>query len=265
MFRKKVVWIGVLLSLYCTAIVFGGTITKEFRKVLDFKEGGEFVLKNTNGNIEVESWNRESVEIYAEIEVRAGNRRDAEEFLKRVEILIDQDRDRIEVEAEYPKKRGGDFLDWVFGGGNPRLSIRYRIKVPSRTDLELRSTNGRVEVMDVQGFVELSTTNGNIVADRMKGAVNAKTTNGGIQVAIDRLSGLEDMIMRTTNGSIRLTLPRDVEADIEASTTNGGISTDFRLEVEGQFNRKHIRGRVNGGGPLIELHTTNGGIRIYEE
>lgn len=265
MFSKKRTVLAVCMSLCCSAVLLGGTLTKEFRKVLDFRQDGTFSLKNVNGNIEVESWNRESVEIYAEIEVRAGNRRDAEEFLRRVEIVIEQDRDRIHVEADYPKVRGDDFFDWIFGNGKPRLSIKYWIRIPSRTDLILKSTNGRVEVTEVEGLAELATTNGNIHADRMVGAVEARTTNGGIKVEMDRLYDREGMLMRTTNGSIQLSLPRNIEADIEASTTNGGISTDFRLRVEGRFNSKRIRGRINGGGPLIELHTTNGGIRIYEE
>ena len=43
------------------------------------------------------------------------------------------------------------------------------------------------------------------------------------------------------------------------------VESEFPLEVQGKFNRKRIRGTINGGGVSIDLHTVNGGISIYEE
>ncbi len=64
--------------------------------------------------------------------------------------------------------------------------------------------------------------------------------------------------------SIRLYLPSGIESDIEASTVNGRIKTDFPVKVRGKLGRKRIRGTINGGGGLIDLHTVNGSISIYE-
>jgi len=66
----------------------------------------------------------------------------------------------------------------------------------------------------------------------------------------------------TTNGGVTLTLPETAKADVSATCTNGGISiTGLKLETT-QESRRHIEGRLNGGGTPIELHTTNGGIRV---
>jgi DUF4097 and DUF4098 domain-containing protein YvlB len=265
--RHKRIRFGVLiLVLGSVGILVGSTVRKEFKKTFDFPPGREVTVKNTNGIISVEPWDRASVEVFAEIEVKAGSRRDAEAFMEKVEILIDKRHDRLSVETEYPRIRGGDSIwDWIFGGRKPQVKVDFWIRVPSRTDIDLKSTNGRVEARDVEGKTHLRTTNGQIEAEGMKGSVDAHTVNGGIRVELTEVNRDGEMSFHTTNGGIKLYLPEDVRADIEASTVNGGISTDFPLEVRGRFNRKRIRGRINGGGGLIELHTVNGSIRIYEE
>lgn len=256
---------GVALFICLIGSVEASRAYKEYRKSVHFRPGGEVRVNNTNGQISVKPWDRDSVEVYAEIEVRAGNRGDAEAFMKRVEILIDRHSDRLLVEAEYPKAMGGDGLwDWIFGR-KPQVKVQFWLRVPSRTDLQLQSVNGGVHVQDVEGRASLRTTNGSVEADGMEGSVDARTVNGRIEVGLSHVDVDEEMSFHTTNGSIRLYLPEDIQADIEASTTNGSISTDFPLEVRGKFNRKRVRGRINGGGGFIDLHTVNGRIQISEE
>src|SRR5438270_224160 len=65
-----------------------------------------------------------------------------------------------------------------------------------------------------------------------------------------------------TNGAVTLTLAPDAKADLSASVTNGGISvTGLKLETTEQ-SRRRLEGKINGGGPSVELHTTNGGVRV---
>ena len=263
--KKKYIRLGFLLMMLgSVGLLYGGKITKEFRKQYPFDPGGTVGVRNTNGNIYVESWEKNEVEIFAEIVVKAGSRKDAEEFMEKVVIQVDHDHNRLFVKPDYPKRRGGGLFDWLFGR-RPQISVTFRIRVPSETDTEIRTTNGRVEMSDIKGRSELHSTNGGIYADNLQGTVDAHTVNGSIKVMLSKVSDHDRMSFKTTNGGIKLTLPDDIQADIEASTVNGGISTDFPLEVQGRFNRKKIRGTINGGGVSIDLRTVNGGITIYEE
>ncbi|MFH1942269.1 MAG: DUF4097 family beta strand repeat-containing protein [bacterium] len=263
--KRFTIWV-VILVFGSVGLLMASTVKKEFKKRFDFAPGGEVSVKNVNGNICLEPWDEESVEVYAEIEVKAGSRREAEAFMEKVEIVIDHGRGRLSVETDYPKSRGGDSIwDAIFRGGRkPQVKVDFWIKMPSRTNLIVKSVNGRVEARDVEGKAELSTTNGQIQAEGMRGSVDAHTTNGGIRVELTEFDSRGQMSFKTTNGSITVTLPEDVKADIEVSTVNGGVSTDFPVEVRGKFIGKRIRGTINGGGGLIDLHTVNGSIRIYE-
>jgi hypothetical protein len=69
--------------------------------------------------------------------------------------------------------------------------------------------------------------------------------------------------LECTNGGIRLRLPADAKASISARITNGGIETSgLTLDATGAQSRRRLDGRLNGGGPRIDLEGTNGGIRI---
>ena len=88
------------------------------------------------------------------------------------------------------------------------------------------------------------------------------TDNTQIEVDLTRVaeSGAK---LGCTNGGISLTLPTDAKASISARITNGGINTSgVNIETTGENSRRHLEGRMNGGGPRIEIDGTNGGIRI---
>ena len=64
-----------------------------------------------------------------------------------------------------------------------------------------------------------------------------------------------------TNGTVRVTLPSDVAADVEASTVNGAVHCDFALS-NGHVSRRKVEGRIGQGGARFELRTVNGTANI---
>ena len=163
--RKGWVILFVTMFLLCAATSsFAATITEDFEEVYDFDPGGEVIVRAVNGEIEVSSWSQDKVEIVSEIKVRAGSRRKAEDLLEEVEIVIDYDSDRIRIEADYPKRFGGKgFFNWGFGS-NAGVWVRYWIKVPEKTNIDLKTVNGDIGVENIEGRTELKTTNGGIEA-----------------------------------------------------------------------------------------------------
>ena len=299
MIKYKSIFV-VLILLFSFTQVFGATAEKEFKKVIDFREGGEIYLKNVNGSIEVKSWEREEVEVIADIKVKAGNMDDAEDFLNEVEINIDESFNKIAIEVDYPKIEGGGLWDLIFGGGRPNVSVSFWLRVPKRSNLDMNSTNGKIEIYDIEGKVgsnstngsiniekvsgdaELKTTNGRISAygvsgdikaettngkvdlKEIIGNVSAKSTNGSINSQIIEIDEVKEMNLRTTNGSISLNLPKGINADFDARTSNGKIYSEFPILVKGEISKSHITGKINDGGPLIYIKTTNGNIEILE-
>lgn len=241
----------------------GPEFTESFSKTLPLKAGDRFGLKNTNGFVRVTTWDRNEVEISAQ---KIASRR--KEDLDLVKIEVEASGSDVRVDTIYEKFR------------NVRVKVNYEVKVPEGVILEtIRSTNGDVELTgrfadvtagttngDVrveggEGRIDLSTTNGTIRGRSLKGAVTADTTNGSIYLELDEVKS--DIRADTTNGSVNLRLGGSVNAEFSARSTNGSITVDFPVTIQGTISSRHrVEGRIGGGGPAIELETTNGSIRV---
>lgn len=255
-----------ILNFFCifflTSLLWAGTHREKFIETYKLEAGSELILDNTNGSVSIESWDKNEVRIEAEKMVRARNRRDAERIMERVRIEVEQRRNYLEIRTDYPKLKSG-FWGSLFGD-NVSISVSYRLLVPNELDMDIKTVNGKVDISEVAGKIRVKTTNGGIHVYEAEGSVDAKTTNGSIEVQLLKFSEDEDMSFRTTNGGIKVYFPEDLRADIEARTTNGSVRTDFPIEVRGNVSKRRLKGKINGGGGRIVLHTTNGGIRILE-
>ena len=261
---KKSIMISLVLLFISPLSLIAQTATDEFHKTISFKSGGKISVKNINGYIIAESWDKDQVKIAAEIRVKTewGGSVDAEEIIKEVEIEIDESGDRLRIEADYPKKKHG-VSDWNFNNDERyTVIVDYSIKIPVETDLNLDSVNGAVKAENLEGEISLKTVNGSVNVSDINGSIEANTVNGAIKARSTHLDKSDDIHLSSVNGSVRLSLPSDLAADIHASTLNGGISTDFPVTVTGKFTGKKIDGKVNGGGSSIDLSTVNGGISI---
>ena len=140
----------ILLILFMFNISFGAKIEKDFEKLIEFTEGGNIYLKNINGDIKVRSWSRTDVEVKALIQVKGIDDEDAEDFLNDVDIQINKTSNNINIEVDYPNKTGGmSFWDILFGWGRPGVSITFRLMVPEKSELEMITTNGNINIGDI--------------------------------------------------------------------------------------------------------------------
>ncbi len=252
---RRSIGLALLLLLAATA-VSADRAEERFEQTYPFSAGQRLTLDNTNGDVFVEAWDGDEVQIVATKRIKS-RRESADALLRELTIDVQVNGSGIEIETLYPKRRG--FL----GMSDVNASVEYDIRVPRQAGLELRTVNGEIEVVRIEGEMRLRSTNGGIAVVDSAGSVNAATTNGGIRAELEQVSG-EDMEFSTTNGGIRVYLPSNLSASVDARTTNGSIETDFPVEVRGTFRRTRLSGDINGGGPELELETTNGSIRILE-
>ncbi len=256
MTRLSAVGLAATLGLGVAGTAFADSAHERFEQTYAFSAGQQLTLTNTNGDVAIESWDRDEVLVRAtkRVRTRSGS---ADRALEELRIEVDVHGGGIEIETVYPGWRK------MFGWSDVSASVEYELRVPRRADLELRTVNGEIDVSGVAGEIRLRSTNGEISVTDSAGSVSASTTNGGIQVELDEVSA-SGMEFQTTNGGIRVHLPPTVRTSLRARTTNGSIETDFPVEVRGTIRRNRLEGDINGGGPEIELLTTNGSIQIRE-
>ena len=122
--------------------------------------------------------------------------------------------------------------------------------------------NGDVVVRDVKGAVRVTTGNGRVTVSTAQGPVEARSGNGDIDVRMSAVRPSEDMTFSTGSGDVRVTLPTDFNGELDATTGNGSISSDFDLKVEGRMSPRRVRATIGSGGARLRLATGNGGLEV---
>jgi DUF4097 and DUF4098 domain-containing protein YvlB len=127
--------------------------------------------------------------------------------------------------------------------------------------LQLTTSNGPIAVEGAAGKLDLNTSNGPISIQVRNGEVNAHTSNGPIRFSGTLADG--EHVLHTSNGGLTVTLPDEARFQIDAATSNGRITSAFPVKAKGGQSKTHLRGTV-GEDPAVslKLSTSNGGIKI---
>jgi DUF4097 and DUF4098 domain-containing protein YvlB len=176
------------------------------------------------------------------------------------------------------------------------ISIDYEVQAPANSYLEAGSGSGDIKVDGVgdnaklstgsgsihatglQGGFTLNTGSGDIFADQTgEGDVKAQTGSGSIELR-EIHGGLKagtgsgdikiagtpsmDWKLETGSGSIEF-WPGNTGFTLDASTGSGSVHTDKEMAVQGSFDKHHITGKINGGGPTVRIQTGSGDVRIH--
>ena len=216
--------------------------------------GGRFELINVNGRILAEPSAGEAIEIEAERIAKATSDEAAREMLGKVEMREEAGASQVRVEVRSPRT-------FSMGG----VEVRWTIRVPRGTILDLRNTNGRVELSGLAGEVHVRTVNGGVEGRGLAvQTIEASTVNGGVDVEITQpLGGDGKVSLESVNGGVKLALPPASRASVVARVTNGGIDTGgLDLQQTGESTRRRFEGTLNGGGTPVTVETTNGGVHL---
>jgi DUF4097 and DUF4098 domain-containing protein YvlB len=129
--------------------------------------------------------------------------------------------------------------------------------------VEIRTSNGHIRADGIRGALDATTSNSSIHAmlEKVDGSVRVQSSNGGIDLTLPP-NTQSAVRAHTSNNGITLHLPGEVNARLSAGTSNASISTDFDMRMRGEISKHHIEGTIGNGGPLIDLDTSNGQIRI---
>jgi DUF4097 and DUF4098 domain-containing protein YvlB len=183
------------------------------------------------------------------------------------------------------------------GFNNQRISAE--VHMPHDADLLIETHDGAIRVSAVNGHVDLHTADGAITMDTLKGEARLQTKDGTVSATnVDgkltaisgdgtiRAEGRFDFLdlksgdgsvraritqgskmgsewnIRTVDGSVTVALPTDFRASLDASTRDGSIGVNLPLGAQEKSDRRHVRGTINGGGPVLAVHTEDGSIRV---
>lgn len=209
-----------------------------------------------NGGVSVRAWDGSDVLVRARVQAHAPTQDAARSIAQGIRVNTSGTIGAMGPEA-------GDNRGW---------SVSYEILVPARTNLDVRTYNGPIDVERVSGTMNLRAHNGPLNLSELAGHVTARTQNGPVNVRLAgrRWSG-EGLDAETVNGPVNVRLPDGYAAHLEARTVHGPLSAPREVRPESRRPGERgwrpggtINADINGGGPTIRAVTTNGPVNISE-
>jgi hypothetical protein len=125
-----------------------------------------------------------------------------------------------------------------------------------------KTGSGGIEITQTaSGDVDVSSSSGTVRVRGVRGGVHASTSSGGIHIQGELA---RDWRLSASSGHVTVDLPPRQGFTLDATSNSGGIDVDFPITVSGRIDRRSVRGAVDGGGPLLQVRTTSGGISIQK-
>jgi DUF4097 and DUF4098 domain-containing protein YvlB len=238
-----------VLSLMATvfAISAAAQVTQDFHRTVPLSPTGRISLENINGNVTVTGWERNEVQIDAVKKARD------QQKLDEARIEVDASSDSVRIKTKYPEGHNNN---------NP-ATVTYELHVPRKARLDhIDLVNGSLEVSQVNGEIDANLVNGKTDLRDLSGRLGVSAVNGTITANFRTLDNVKEIHLKSVNGAINLGLPASPNAEVSVSTVNGGITTDYPLQVKGKFMGHHLDGTLGSGGTHIEISNVNGSVRI---
>jgi hypothetical protein len=208
-------------------------------KNFDLAPGGRLLLETDAGSVTVVGTSGSEVRL-----VITSSREDLQDKL---DFSFEQDAGEVRIRAE---KKGKSWLgSWNFKG-----KLLFELEVPERTEIDLDTAGGSLDVDSIDGDVRLDTSGGRIRVSSVRGEVLADTSGGGITVR--EVEG--DVTADTSGGGITI---EDVDGEVNADTSGGGITV---RDVTGDLVADTSGGsiEVSGAGGRVSADTSGGPIEV---
>lgn len=269
-FRNAVRRAVLLAALVAPTALPAQGATQDFNWNGTVRSGNWVRMHNLNGAIVVEGGTGDRVEVTAIKKVGRGGdasvvRIEAKQVASGDDVIICAMWDERGSCDEDGYRSGRRNNSWNSDDDDSRnVSVEFRVRLPAGVKLAASSVNGRIDISGATSEVRANSVNGGIRATSTGGPVRASTVNGGIDVQMGTLAGNESLEYTTVNGSVKVRLPQNVNADIEMSTVNGGFESDFPLTLQGRMDKRHIQARLGSGGPRIKFSTVNGSVELLK-
>jgi DUF4097 and DUF4098 domain-containing protein YvlB len=226
-------------------------------------------VETSDANIHVSTWDQNTIEA----KVSTTHYKIGDDGIR---IEEHQTGDVVEIEVRYPHHGVG--INW---GNSTSHRVEINIQMPREGRVDLHTGDGKIDLANFKGEMQLRSGDGSQEIDSVDGKLHATTGDGHI-----RASGRFDELalhtgdgrvearasagsalstgwrLESGDGTVTLEVPETLAADVDLHTGDGHIDLDMPVTTVGKIRENEVRGKLNGGGNLLVIHTGDGSIRL---
>lgn len=208
------------------------------------------VLEGINGAIKISPTNEIAATIAGERKAQSESDADAQKYLEKLKVVVEDRGDEVYVYTDQPKNTRGRIL-----------TVTYNIKIPATWAVDISNINGGVQIDSLESSLKTDIVNGSIILNDTNGSVIVQSVNGTI---VGRLTLPVDgqCQMQLSNGTIDLSVPRAINAMLEARVVNGSVNVTNLAVSNITSSTTFFNGTLGTGTAQIDLNAVNGEINV---
>ena len=261
MIRARAVLAALVLA---PAAIAGAQQASDFRWSESIESGRTVKVTNINGTVTFRQGSGDRVEVTAVKRWRRGNPESVRVHATkrsgdiRVCPLYEGQDDCDDNNNDRSRRRDRNDND-------NDVSVDFTVLVPRGVHLVAATVNGGVSVAGGTEDVDAASVNGDVTVESGRGRLTATTVSGTVRAVVGtRPSSME---FTTVNGNVIAELPANMGAEIEMTTVNGDLKTDYDIVMTGgRFRPYNLSARIGPqGGPRMRLTTVNGNVEIRKK
>ncbi len=240
---------------------------------LEFGVGGTIdIIGAPNGSIKIEGWQKNEVEVTAEIETEAATEADLALLAQVNGFVIKHNLGSITItsvgahDKRYIKKNVKNFPKRLVG---TPFKIDYVIKVPVYSDLKIDGGKGDFSVRNVDGAMQINFLETNAEMILTGGAVTANFGVGTVKIVVGTPSWRGNKAdFQLTNGTMNLEISPNFNGFINAKVLrNGKVENEcefLKPQERTKFAESYIQAKSGNGGATLNLTVGDGMLKIAE-
>jgi len=142
--------------------------------------------------------------------------------------------------------------------------VRFLVRAPKGTSLNLEAANGNINVQDYDGVVNARTGRGDIKM-LIPAYGNAFALTGNVSVIFASQNWNGTLHFGAGTGNVEIYVNETAKARVRMHTGDGTVFSDFPITGSSSGTSETIDAAINGGGPrAIDVEVRHGSIRVMQ-
>ena len=133
-------------------------------------------------------------------------------------------------------------------------------------NLRIKSGDGQVKITNADGAIDARTSDGNLSVDGLFHSLALHTSDGSLDVSLREGTNLAGAsTIQSSDGSVTVRVPRNFAADLNVHTSDGRVDCVLPVTMDHYQSGgegHELRGKLNGGGTPLTIHTSDGNVKI---
>ncbi|MBK8505553.1 MAG: hypothetical protein IPL46_27160 [Saprospiraceae bacterium] len=280
----KIVNFVVVLLVSAAFATAKSEYTKTYSKTFNLSPGGKVDIENMHGQVNINTWNKNEVNIKVVITVNASSERKAEDGFERITIEFSNDNQYVSAKTSIDSKRSS----WWFiqsWWDDDDMRIDYEVSMPASAKLEMSHKYGNATLGNFSGDVLINHKYGDLTVDQVSGylqmdvaygnAVVAKANNAKLDVSYYKLrmneahnlhvsSKYSQIYVESANQIISESSYDGYHLGDVGTMSNEGKYDNIEVDKIGQLNINTKYTKINLEHLLNQLHAemSYGGLEI---